>query len=78
MTNEEIMKLTREELHQLVVIEGNCPYDPRSLKGAPIGMFHCPLCGTMVLAGVVHGPINEGLLVQMRGSTMEQLWCDTK
>ncbi len=22
--------------------------------GAPIGMFHCPLCGEMVLAGMPH------------------------
>ena len=24
------------------------------LKGAPIGMFHCPECGEMILAGVPH------------------------
>lgn len=33
-----------------------CTYDPTKLKGAPIGMFHCPLCGCMVLAGIPHGP----------------------
>lgn len=33
-----------------------CAYDPRSLAGLPIGMFHCPACGCMVLAGVVHPP----------------------
>jgi hypothetical protein len=31
-----------------------CPYDPKEMKGAPIGMFHCPVCGEMVLAGVEH------------------------
>jgi hypothetical protein len=31
-----------------------CPYDPRELAGAPIGMFHCPECGEMVLAGCPH------------------------
>lgn len=31
-----------------------CTYDPRPLKGYPIGMFHCPMCGEMVLAGVSH------------------------
>lgn len=32
----------------------NCPYDPREMLGLPIGMFHCPECGEMVLAGLEH------------------------
>ncbi len=31
-----------------------CSYDPRPLAGQPIGMFHCPLCGEMVIAGMEH------------------------
>lgn len=31
-----------------------CSYDPNTLKGQPIGMFHCPECGEMVLAGQDH------------------------
>lgn len=31
-----------------------CTYDPLPLKGKPIGMFHCPLCGEMILAGIEH------------------------
>lgn len=33
-----------------------CRFDPMALQyiGAPIGMFHCPLCGEMVLAGMPH------------------------
>jgi ribosomal protein L32 len=31
----------------------NCKYDPTTAKGA-IGMFHCPECGEMVLAGCPH------------------------
>lgn len=31
-----------------------CTYDPRVMAGEPIGMFHCPECGEMVLAGVAH------------------------
>ena len=31
-----------------------CSYDPREMAGKPIGMFHCPECGEMVLAGVSH------------------------
>lgn len=31
-----------------------CSYDPLPLKGHPIGMFHCPECGEMILAGMGH------------------------
>ena len=31
-----------------------CPYDPSQLVDVPIGMFHCPECGEMVLAGLPH------------------------
>lgn len=31
-----------------------CDYDPVSLLGRPIGMFHCPLCGSMQIAGIPH------------------------
>ncbi len=30
------------------------PWDPIQLKGAPLGQYHCPYCGAMVLAGVDH------------------------
>jgi predicted RNA-binding Zn-ribbon protein involved in translation (DUF1610 family) len=30
-----------------------CNFDPRDVEG-PIGMFHCPECGEMVLAGCEH------------------------
>jgi len=31
-----------------------CSHDPRELKGQPIGMYHCPECGEMVIAGIAH------------------------
>jgi len=31
-----------------------CTFDPKILKGQPIGMFHCPECGEMVVAGIDH------------------------
>lgn len=31
-----------------------CTYDPKEMANQPIGMFHCPLCGEMVLAGLDH------------------------
>ena len=43
-----------------------CQYDPTPLLGKPIGMFHCPLCGNMVLAGQPHldwGLVDDGPLL---------------
>lgn len=31
-----------------------CAEKPERLKGKPIGMYHCPDCGAMVLAGLPH------------------------
>ncbi len=31
-----------------------CKEKPEELAGAPLGMYHCPDCGAMVLAGVPH------------------------
>lgn len=45
------------------------PWDPQQLAGAPLGMYHCPYCDAMCLAGVPHldyrdddddGPPDEG------------------
>ena len=33
-----------------------CPYDPQIYVNQPIGMFHCPYCGEMQLAGLPHLP----------------------
>ena len=33
-----------------------CPHDPKTTKG-PIGMYHCPNCGEMVIAGCEHPEI---------------------
>lgn len=30
------------------------PFDPWQLYGAPLGQYHCPYCGSMVLAGMEH------------------------
>ena len=37
---------------------GNCPMPIELLLDIPLGMFHCELCGTMVIAGTPHGPID--------------------
>ena len=41
------------ELDRLIQ-EDQCPYEPEHLIGVPLGMFHCPLCGEMVVAGIDH------------------------
>lgn len=35
-----------------------CNYDPKEVKGA-IGMFHCPECGDMVVAGFEHPSMDD-------------------
>lgn len=30
------------------------PWEPQQLVGVPMGQYHCPYCGAMVLAGVPH------------------------
>ena len=32
----------------------SCSYDPMQDAGKPLGMFHCPECGEMVVAGMPH------------------------
>lgn len=33
-----------------------CPESPERLAGMPLGMYHCPHCGCMQLAGIEHLP----------------------
>lgn len=35
------------------------PWEPQQLKGQPIGMYHCPYCGEMVVAGIKHVDYRE-------------------
>ena len=32
----------------------NCTHDPRQYKGYPVGQYHCPECGEVVIAGLPH------------------------
>ena len=55
----------------------NCSHDPRKTTG-PIGMYHCPECGDMVLAGLHHPPSEEDIdwddpevLKQIKGNSNE-------
>lgn len=35
------------------------PWDPQMLAGKPIGQYHCPYCGAMVIAGIPHTDYHE-------------------
>lgn len=39
----------------------NCKEKPEEINGA-IGMYHCPDCGAMVVAGLTHGELCEPCL----------------
>jgi len=43
-----------------------CAEKPEELKGAPIGMYHCPDCGAMVIAGVPHPQICKQCLIKLK------------
>lgn len=40
-----------------------CPENPARLRGLPIGMYHCPFCGCMTIAGIDAHPHELGCLV---------------
>jgi len=35
-------------------MKAKCPFNPIIYLNKPIGMFHCPWCGEMILAGIPH------------------------
>lgn len=39
------------------LVDSNCEEKPELLAGEPLGMYHCPDCGSMLLAGVPHPQI---------------------
>ena len=39
-----------------------CSFDPMIYKDAPMGMFHCPECGEMQLAGLPHLDSSENAI----------------
>ena len=44
------------------VFPANCEEKPEELAGAPIGQYHCPDCGAMVMAGMRHFPMCQPCL----------------
>lgn len=45
------------------------PWDPQQLDGAPMGQYHCPYCGAMVMAGIEHLDYAELIGQGMDGET---------
>lgn len=43
-----------DEVSEKNLFPANCNEKPEKLLNAPIGMYHCPDCGAMVLAGMPH------------------------
>jgi hypothetical protein len=37
-----------------MTVINDCSHDPRLYKGFPVGQYHCPECGEMVVAGLPH------------------------
>lgn len=44
-------------------LAGECPEDPSRLKGMPIGQYHCPECGCMLMAGWEEHPHERGCML---------------
>ena len=51
--------MTRQELIELdeLLKEGKCPHRPELYGHLPLGNYHCPICGTLVVAGIPHPKI---------------------
>jgi len=53
---DKINAMSEAEVDELVA-SGKCPFQPELIpSGTPIGMFHCEICGNMVVAGFPHDP----------------------
>ena len=57
---KSLFPLLREECPGI-----DCSEDPALLTGQPIGQYHCPLCGMMVVAGFPHPPHDNGIILDI-------------
>lgn len=57
-----------QEVEKLV--PAPCQEKPEDLLGQPIGMYHCPDCGAMVLAGIRHPDLCESCAAWVRGDSV--------
>lgn len=49
-----------------------CTHDPTQFKNLPIGMYHCPQCGEMVLASIGHPEPDKYFICEECGSLKTQ------
>jgi hypothetical protein len=42
------------------LVDAPCSEKPELLIGVPLGMYHCPECGSMLCAGFPHGQMCKG------------------
>jgi len=49
------------------VFPAPCDEKPEKLKGQPIGQYHCPDCGAMVLAGLPHPDLCRRCITEIMG-----------
>lgn len=54
---EPLKPLCARCMDECELLPAPCAEKPERLLGAPIGMYHCPDCGAMVLAGFEHPPL---------------------
>ena len=47
------------------VYPANCEEKPETLIGLPLGQYHCPDCGAMVIAGVPHPTVCKPCLLKI-------------
>lgn len=58
-----------------------CPEKPERLLGQPIGQYHCPSCGMMLIAGLPHPSPSEDnpdfdLLEKEEAHARSEVWYD--
>ena len=46
------------------VFEANCKEGPEVLKDTPLGQYHCPDCGAMVMSGYKHPGLCKRCLIR--------------
>ena len=44
------------------IFSATCDEKPEQLSGQPVGQYHCPDCGAMVVAGLPHPKLCEQCL----------------
>lgn len=61
-------------VYRIYLNDGECTEHPEMLVGAPMGMYHCPVCMEMLVAGLRHPSkeeirtMNEELIADVRGT----------